>query len=353
MTPGDLKDRVRAAALEHGFDVCRFTSARPDPADKVGLHAFLAAGAGGGMTWLNDPGGRRGDPSRLLPGAKSVIVLGVNYAPDGDPLKSLAQRSMATISVYARGRDYHDVIKKRLKTMARAVNQLSGETDTRVYVDTGPVMEKPLAARAGLGWQGKHTNLVSRRFGSWLFLSEIVTTLDLPPDPPEADHCGSCNACREACPTDALDGAAYQIRADRCVSYLTIEHKGDIGEDLMALMGNRVYGCDDCLGVCPWNKFARPSQEPAFKAPADRRNLSLTKLARLDDAAFRALFSKSPVKRTGRDRMLRNVAAAIGNSGDASLLETARKLARDASPMVARAGAWAARRLTEKEADRS
>ncbi len=346
-----LKQQIITAAKALGFDLCQIASAAPDPADKIGLRGFLAAGEAGDMGWLDDASGRRGDPTALMPDAKTVIVLGTNYGPDTDPSADLSNPSKPVISVYARGGDYHDVIKKRLKALARVITKIAESgTDMRIFVDTGPVMEKPLAARAGLGWQGKHTNLVSRDFGSWLFLSEIVTNLDLPPDRPEADHCGSCDRCRQACPTDALD-TAYEIRASRCISYLTIEHTGDIPDTLMAQMGNHVYGCDDCLAACPWNKFATPATEPAFEPPDARRDLSFEKLAALDDATFRTLFSKSPIKRTGRDRMLRNVAIAIGNTGDARHLKTAKRLAEDDAPIVAHAARWAVGRLSAPAED--
>ena len=274
----------------------------------------------------------------------SVIALGVNYAPAEDPLAVLARRDRAAISAYARNRDYHDVVKKRLKALARWMVARWQGTELKVFVDTAPVMEKPLAQRAGLGWQGKHTNLVSRGHGSWLFLGEIYTTLDLPPDAAEADHCGRCRRCLTACPTDAFP-APYRLDARRCISYLTIEHRGPIPEEFRAAMGNRIYGCDDCLAVCPWNKFARAHSEPAFAPRAGLDAPRLAELAALDDAGFRALFGGSPVKRIGRDRFVRNVLVAIGNSGDPALRPVAQALAEDPDPVVAEAARWAAARL--------
>jgi epoxyqueuosine reductase len=286
---------------------------------------------------------RRGDPRALWPEVRSIVMLGMNYGPAHDPLAILAQRERGAVSVYAQGQDYHEIVKPRLKAVARwLVAQAGG--DVKVFVDTAAVMEKPLAEAAGLGWQGKHTNLVSRQFGSWLFLGAIFTTLDLPPDAAEPDHCGHCRACLDACPTSAFP-APYRLDARRCISYLTIEHKGPIARELRPLMGNRIYGCDDCLAVCPWNKFAQAGREAKLAARADLAAPPLAELARLDDAAFRALFAKSPVKRTGRDRFVRNVLVAIGNSGDAALAPEAERLLRDASPLVRGAAVWALGRL--------
>jgi epoxyqueuosine reductase len=275
-----------------------------------------------------------------------VIALGLSYAPETDPLESLAWQDRATISVYARNRDYHDVVKKRLKALARWIVAEFAEAGVKVFVDTAPVMEKPLAQRAGLGWQGKHTNLVSRAHGSWLFLGEIYTTLDLSPDAPEIDHCGTCTRCLDTCPTKAFP-APYRLDARRCISYLTIEHHGPIPEEFRKPMGNRIYGCDDCLVVCPWNKFAATHQEPAFAPRAELTAPKLAALAALDDAAFRALFSGSPIKRIGRNRFIRNVLIAIGNSADSSLHETARALCADADPVVAEAASWAVAQLDQ------
>jgi epoxyqueuosine reductase len=286
---------------------------------------------------------RRGDPRALWPQVRSVIMLGLNYDQGGDPLAILRRRDRGAISTYAQADDYHDVIKPRLKALARWLTAEAGG-DVKVFVDTAAVMEKPLAGAAGLGWQGKHTNLVSRQFGSWLFLGAIFTTLDLPPDAPETDHCGSCRACLDVCPTVAFP-APYRLDARRCISYLTIEHKGPIPRELRAPMGNRIYGCDDCLAVCPWNKFARAGREMKLAARGELRAPPLAELARLDDAAFRKLFAKSPVKRTGRDRFVRNVLIAIGNSGDAALAAEALRLLTDPSTLVRGAAVWALSRL--------
>jgi epoxyqueuosine reductase len=283
----------------------------------------------------------------MWPEAKSVIVLGLNYGPAADPLAVLAQKDRAAISVYAQGDDYHDVVKKKLKALAGYVVQRFGG-DVKVFVDTAPVMEKPLAQKAGLGWQGKHTNLVSREFGSWLFLGSIFTTLDLPPDAAEQDHCGNCHACLDICPTDAFP-APYSLDARRCISYLTIENDGPIPRQFRKAMGNRIYGCDDCLAVCPWNKFAQTASELKLAAREELQSPALEDLAVLDDSAFRALFRKSPVKRIGRDRFLRNVMIAIGNSGDARLAKSARAALQDASPLVRGAAIWALSQLLPQD----
>ena len=290
---------------------------------------------------------RRGDPRALWPQVRSVIMLGLNYDQGGDPLAILRLCDRGAISTYAQADDYHDVIKPRLKALARWLTAEAGG-DVKVFVDTAAVMEKPLAGAAGLGWQGKHTNLVSRQFGSWLFLGAIFTTLDLPPDAPETDHCGSCRACLDVCPTAAFP-EPYRLDARRCISYLTIEHKGPIPRELRAPMGNRIYGCDDCLAVCPWNKFARAGREMKLAARSELQAPQLAELARLDDAAFRKLFAKSPVKRTGRDRFVRNVLIAIGNSGDAALAAEALRLVTDPSTLVRGAAVWALSRLLPPE----
>jgi epoxyqueuosine reductase len=295
------------------------------------------------MDWMETTAARRGDPRALWPEVRSVVMLGMNYGPDTDPLAILRERAHGAISVYAQGVDYHEIIKPKLKTVARWLTAQAGG-DVKVFVDTAAVMEKPLAEQAGLGWQGKHTNLVSRQFGSWLFLGAIFTTLELPPDEHEADHCGSCRACLDACPTAAFP-APYRLDARRCISYLTIEHKGPIPRDLRPLMGNHIYGCDDCLAVCPWNKYAQAGREAKLAARDALRAPPLSELAQLDDASFRALFAKSPVKRTGRDRFIRNVLIAIGNSGDAVLAADAERLLDDASPLVRGAAVWALSRL--------
>jgi len=317
------------------------------PQAKARLERFLAEGAHGDMDWLASTAERRGAPTALWADVRSVIMLGLNYGPDDDPLAVLAQRERAAISVYAKGDDYHELIKKRLKELARWLIATAGG-DVKVFVDTAAVMEKPLAASAGLGWQGKHTNLVSRDFGSWLFLGAIFTTLDLPADTPIEDSCGSCRACLDICPTAAFP-EPYRLDARRCISYLTIEHKGPIPRDLRPLMGNRIYGCDDCLAVCPWNKFAQQGREAKLAAREALRAPALRDLARLDDAQFRALFAKTSIKRTGRDRFVRNVLIAIGNSGDASLAQDAERLLDDASPLVRGAAVWALSRLLSQQ----
>jgi epoxyqueuosine reductase len=338
-----LKRALAEAARGQGFDVIGV--ARPDsiPLAAERLRQFLAEGGHGDMDWLETTATRRGDPRALWPDVRSVIMLGMNYGPDADPLTILEQRTRGAISVYAQGVDYHDIIKPRLKAVARWLIAEAGG-DVKVFVDTAAVMEKPLAAQAGLGWQGKHTNLVSREFGSWLFLGSIFTTLDLPPDDRESDHCGSCRACLDACPTAAFP-APYRLDARRCISYLTIEHKGPIPRALRPLMGNRIYGCDDCLAVCPWNKYAKLGREAKLAARDALRAPHLAELAQLDDASFRALFAKSPVKRTGRDRFVRNVLIAIGNSDDPSLAGEAERRLDDMSPLVRGAAVWALARL--------
>jgi epoxyqueuosine reductase len=339
-----LDSAIRARALALGFDACRFAAARADPLWGERLRAWLATGAQGDMGWMAETAERRASPQALWPEAQSVVMLGLNYGPAEDPLAALAQREAGAISVYARHRDYHDVIKGRLKELAGFMVKKAGGGDVKVFVDTAPLMEKPLAQAAGLGWQGKHTNLVSRDFGSWLFLGAIVTDLALTPNAAERDHCGACRACLDACPTQAFV-APYQLDARRCVSYLTIEHKGPIPRDFRAAIGNRVYGCDDCLAVCPWNKFAQATREAKLAARDDLVSPPLADLARLDDAGFRARFSGSPVKRIGRTRFLRNVLIAIGNSGVAALAAEAERLLADPEPLVRGAAVWALARL--------
>ena len=334
-----LKSRFHVEARSRGFDVAGV--ARPDaiPEAKARLERFLAEGAHGDMLWMASTSERRADPRALWPEVRSVIMLGLNYGPDHDPLAILQRRERGTVSVYAQSDDYHEIIKPRLKALARWLVAEAGG-DIKVFVDTAAVMEKPLAAAAGLGWQGKHSNLVSRQYGSWLFLGAIFTTLELPPDRAEPDACGSCRACLDVCPTAAFP-APYRLDARRCISYLTIEHKGPIPRELRPLMGNRIYGCDDCLAVCPWNKFAQTGREAKLAAREALRAPKLAELAQLDDAAFRALFAKTAVKRTGRDRFVRNVLIAIGNSGDPGLAPQAERLLSDASPLVRGAAVWA------------
>ena len=317
------------------------------PEAKARLERFLADGAHGDMVWMASTAARRASPLALWPEVRSVIMLGMNYGPDDDPLAILAQRDRGAISTYAKGDDYHDLIKSRLKEVARWLTQNAGG-DVKVFVDTAAVMEKPLAEKAGLGWQGKHTNVVSRQFGSWLFLGSIFTTLDLPADEAGDDSCGSCRACLDACPTAAFP-EPYRLDARRCISYLTIEHKGPIPREFRGPMGNRIYGCDDCLAVCPWNKFAQAGREAKLAARSALREPKLAELARLDDAGFRALFARTSIKRTGRDRFVRNVLIAIGNSGDPALAREAERLLDDASPLVRGAAVWALSRLMPKE----
>ena len=339
----DPRDEIRRRAAGLGFEVCRFTGLdAPWPAT-ARLQAFLEAGRQGDMDWMATTADRRAHPRSLWPDARSAVVLGLNYGPQADPLEGLALRDRGLISVYAQGEDYHDVITGRLKQLGGWMASRTG-AGLKVFVDTAPLMEKPLAQQAGLGWQGKHTNLVSRDFGSWLFLGVILTEAILTPDAPETDHCGQCRACLDACPTAAFP-APYQLDARRCVSYLTIEHRGPVDPELRPGLGNRIYGCDDCLAVCPWNKFAQAGREQRLAARDDLAAPALAELAGLDDAAFRARFARSPVKRTGRDRFLRNVLYAIGNSGDPALVPAARARLEDASPLVRGAAVWALGRL--------
>ncbi len=339
-----LEQAIRARALALGFDACRFASAEARPEWGERLRQWLESGAHGDMVWMAETADRRAAPQALWPEAKSVVALGMNYGPAGDPLAALARPEAGAISVYARNRDYHDIVKGKLKELAAFLLKRAGGGDVKVFVDTAPVMEKPLAQAAGLGWQGKHTNLVSRDFGSWLFLGAIFTDVALAADPPERDHCGSCRKCLDICPTRAFE-APYRLDARRCVSYLTIEHKGPIPREFRAAIGNRVYGCDDCLAVCPWNKYAQVTREAKLAARDELESPPLAKLARLDDAAFRALFSGSPIKRIGRARFLRNVLIAIGNSGAPELAAEAERLLEDADPLVRGAAVWALARL--------
>jgi epoxyqueuosine reductase len=337
-----IQGAIRNKALELGFDAVGFAKAELASEAQNNLKDFIAQGLHGEMDWMPAKADRRGDPKVLWPDAKTVVVLGLNYGPEDATLDLPADR--ANISVYARHRDYHDVLKKKLKALGRWIADTQ-KTEVKVFVDTAPVMEKPLAQAGGIGWQGKHTNLVSRGLGSWLFLGEVFLALDLEADTAESDHCGECRRCLDACPTQAFP-APYRIDARRCISYLTIEHKGSIPRDLRPLIGNRIYGCDICLGVCPWNKFAQAAAQPELKARADLAAPELAELAKLDDAAFRQRFSGSPVKRIGRDRFLRNVLIAIGNSGVSDLRASAQQHLADPSPVVREAAVWALRRLT-------
>ncbi len=339
-----LKQRLVARALEEGFSKARVTRPQAVPEIAGRLAEFVEAGRHGQMRWMAQRTGWRGDPSALWPEARSVLMLAETYTPGHDPLAVLGQRDRGAISVYAQNRDYHDIVKKRLKRVGRwLLEQAPGEA-IKVFVDTAPVMEKPLAQAAGLGWQGKHTNLVARDLGSWFFLGAIFTTVELEPDAAEAGHCGSCRACLDVCPTRAF-AAPFQLDARLCISYLTIEHAGPVDEDLRGGLGNRIYGCDDCLAVCPWNKFAAKAREQRYAARNDLLAPPLAELARLDDAGFRALCSGSPVKRIGRDRFVRNVAYAIGNSGDRGLAQAVRGLAGDDDVAVADAARWALAKL--------
>lgn len=348
----DQQERLKQFIVEEsraaGFDLVAIT--RPDsiPLAEGRLREYLALGRHASMAWMQETEERRASPQGLWPDVRSIIVLAMNYGPGTDPLLALSQKDKAAISVYAQNRDYHDIVKGRLKNVAsRFAARAAGES-LKVFVDTAPVMEKPLAEAAGLGWQGKHTNLVSRTHGSWLFLGTIFTTADLPADERETDHCGSCRACLDACPTAAFP-APYQLDARRCISYLTIEHKEPIAPEFRKAMGNRIYGCDDCLAVCPWNKFAETAREAKLQARDDLKSPSLAFLLTLDDAAFRTLFSGSPIKRIGRDRFMRNVLIASGNSGDAALTGAVMPHLRDMSPLVRGASVWALSELMDRK----
>ncbi|HEV2336691.1 MAG TPA: tRNA epoxyqueuosine(34) reductase QueG [Stellaceae bacterium] len=341
----EIREAIREAALAMGFDAVGFAEARLAGEARANLGEFLERGYHGDMGWLADTAARRGDPQTLWPEARTIVVLGLNYAGEDDPFAALADPERGAISVYARGRDYHDTVKRRLKALARWIAR-RWPSELKVFVDTAPVMEKPLAAAAGLGWQGKHTNLVSREFGSWMFLGEIYLSLALLPDASEKDHCGACQRCLDICPTSAFP-APYRLDARRCISYLTIEHKGPIPHELRALIGNRIFGCDDCLAVCPWNKFARATAEPAFSPREGLSAPALAELARLDDPAFRARLAGTAVKRIGRNRFLRNVLTAIGNvpTPTSALVAAARDCLDDPSPLVRGAAIWAFARI--------
>lgn len=345
MAASDLKSRLAARARAEGFEICRVTSPDAIPLAPERLRAWLAEGRHGEMGWMEERAGWRASPAALWPEVRSIVMLGLSYAPPHDPLASVSRPGRGAISVYAARRDYHDVIKGKLKTVAGA---LSG-VGVKVFVDTAPVMEKPLAEAAGLGWQGKHTVLVSREHGSWLFLGAIFTTAALAPDPPEVDHCGSCTRCLDICPTRAFP-APYVLDARRCIAYLTIEHPGHIDPELREGVGNRIFGCDDCLAVCPWNKFAGQARETRLALRADLLDRPLAELAALDDAAFRALFAGTPVRRAGRDRFIRNVMIAIGNAADPALAPVAEQALRDASPLVRAMAVWALSRLDPSRA---
>ncbi len=346
ISTSEVKDALVERARALGFDAVRVTGPDAVPLAAERLRAFLGEGAHGDMGWMEARAELRGDPRKLWPEARSVVMLGLNYGPARDPAEVLGHPDRGAISVYARADDYHEIMKPRLKALGRWLAESTG-ADLKVFVDTAPVMEKPLAAAAGLGWQGKHTNLVSREFGSWLFLGAIFTTLELPPDAPERDHCGSCRACLDACPTAAFP-APYRLDARRCISYLTIETRAQIPYRFRAAMGNRIYGCDDCLTACPWNKFARKARELRLQARAELEAPRLADLARLDDAHFRALFRKTAVKRLGRDRFVRNVLVAIGNSGNPALREAVLERLADASFLVRGMAVWALAQLVSE-----
>jgi epoxyqueuosine reductase len=341
-----IKAEIAAEAQRLGFDAVGFASAEQPTGIAEDFDAFVAEGRHGGMDWMAGTAERRRDPRALWPGARSIVALGMSYAPRDDPMAALARRDRGAVSVYARGADYHKTLKSRIKRLARFMHARYG-SEVKVFVDTAPVMEKPAAMRAGLGWQGKHTNLVSREHGSWLFLGEIFSALALPPDTPGEDHCGTCRDCIEVCPTAAIT-APYRLDARRCISYLTIEHKGHIAREFRAAIGNRIYGCDDCLAVCPWNKFAQAAREAAFLPRAELTAPRLADLAGLDDGAFRGVFAGSTIKRIGRDRFLRNVLIALGNSGDAALAPVCERLLDDDSPLVRAMAVWALSRLVDK-----
>ncbi len=342
----DLKHELIERALEAGFDDIRITTPDKISDAKRGLEYYLKQGRHGDMLWMAANSDRRGDPAILWPEVRSIIMLAMNYGPDTDPLCNLQEPSTGTISVYARGQDYHDILKKRLKRIAGWLYRESGN-DVKVFVDTAPVMEKPLSQAAGLGWQGKHTNLVSRSFGSWLFLGSIFTTAEIEADSAEIDHCGNCRKCLDICPTDAFP-KPYQLDSRRCISYLTIEHKGHIAREFRKPMGNRIYGCDDCLAICPWNKFARIAQETRFRSSARTNAPTLKDLLNLDEKNFRQLYSGSPIKRTGRDRFIRNVLIAAGNSDDPTLVHPVRNLLKDPSPLVRAMAVWAFDQLSDR-----
>jgi len=344
----DLRAQIRARALSEGFDIVRFAKAEAPPNAAEALASFIGKQRHGAMEWMERNADRRADPQTLWPDAKTVIVLGMNYGPRNGTFDHEIPKDRAAISVYAQNDDYHDIVKSKLKKLAGWIAQDFKE-DVKVFVDTAPVMEKPLAQQAGAGWQGKHTNLVSRLYGSWLFLGSVFTTLELSPDESEVDHCGGCRRCLDACPTDAFP-APYQIDARRCISYLTIEHKDHIPLEFREKMGNRIYGCDDCLAACPWNKFASLAREIHLRARAELVQPKLSELAKLNDAEFREIFRGSPIKRIGRDRFIRNVLIAIGNSGDTALLPNVEELLNDPSPLVRAMAVWALFRLAPERA---
>ncbi len=339
----ELKEKIISQAKENGFDVIQFTSPDSIPQAQAYLNSYLENGYHGDMNWMQENSDRRADPRKLWPEVNSIIVLGMNYGPEKNPLDDLDKKNNGLISVYARGKDYHNIIKKKLKIIAGWLHNTTGE-QVKVFVDTAPVMEKPLAQAAGLGWQGKHSNLVSRQFGSWLFLSSIFTTAKIPADTADTDHCGSCKKCMDICPTDAFP-SPYTLDARKCIAYLTIEHKGHINRKYRESIGNRVFGCDDCLAVCPWNKYARQSSEMRFMARQETSNPPLAELLTLSDTEFRERFAGTPVKRTGRNRFLRNVLIAAGNSGNIELLPEVKTLLDDEATIVRAMAVWACSRI--------
>lgn len=343
-----LKDRIIARSVQAGFDDIGFTGPGGMADAAAHLNTFIARGRHGDMGWLQDRAAWRGDPAALWPDARSIIMLATSFAPPVDPLQSLLRTDHGAVSVYAARRDYHDVVKGRLKQLAQGLlseaRQIGVDAAVKVFVDTAPVMEKPLAAKAGLGWQGKHTNMVSRRHGSWTFLGAIFTTLDLASDEPSPDHCGSCSRCLDICPTGAFP-APYQLDATRCIAYLTVEHQGQIPREFRAAIGNRIFGCDDCLAVCPWNRFASASQDIRLQMRGDLQLPPLAELLALDDGGFRQMFAGTPVKRLGRDRFLRNVLVAVGNAGQVGMVEQVRTLLRDPAPLVRGMAVWALSQL--------
>ena len=343
----DPKSLLLADARELGFDAVRVTA--PDSIGPSGerLAEFLAAGRHGDMDWMDRNADRRADPKVLWPDVRSIVMLGMSYAPSENPMAALSEHSRGAVSVYAKGRDYHDVVKAKLITLARRLQEITS-AEVKVFVDTAPLMEKPLAAAAGIGWQGKHTNLVSREHGSWLFLGAILTAARLEPDEPEQDYCGSCRRCLDVCPTHAFP-EPYLLDARRCIAYLTIEHKGHIPVEFRVPMGNRIFGCDDCLAVCPWNKFAEAAREQRFAARVATDKPPLVELLQLDDGAFRSRFAGTPIKRTGRNRFLRNVLIAAGNSGDAGLIPLIKVHLDDQSPLVRAMAVWALGKLQPRE----
>lgn len=342
-----IEDQIKHKASELGFDAVKIVSTGMGEREQKRLHQFVRNGEHGDMAWMAENLDRREHPRGIWPETKSIIVLASNYGPDHDPLDTLNKKNIGNISVYARNRDYHNILKKRQRKLARWMVE-SFSCDLKIFVDTAPVLEKPLAARSGMGWQGKHSNLVSQEFGSWFFLCEIFTDLKLQPDDPIDDHCGTCSRCIDICPTDAIT-KPYQVDARRCISYLTIEHKGHIPEELRGPMGNRIYGCDDCLAVCPWNKFAQKSQEAGYIARAELNAPALANLVKLDDPSFRELFTGSPIKRTGRDRFIRNVLIALANSGEPAFAGHAVDLLDDSSPLVRAMAVWAVSRLSPNQ----